>query len=392
GAMRNISAYALTHVGSLKEAEEAAAAARDAHNESGSIYGQVYADCFSGLIELLQGRLQSALAILHGALALANEGGHARGVPAAAAASYLIAAQYEANEINDVERLTSEYANMITQLGIPDQVINTQIICARVALQEKGYTQACQVLNELRQRGQQIKHSRMVASAWCEQARMAIQHGDINAASRYLSLSEGSAQLLKYSRERWFPTSMRLLLAQERVNEALSQINKELRTAEQEGKLRYVLELHILHSEALALAREHRKSQKELIKAISFAHREGFVRPFIDAGRRVQAAVKECRAVYGDEVPEPFLKALTQHQASDITRTPEATENAETLTKREYDVLQLLALGYNNQAISDKLFISLPTVKTHLRKINSKLQAKNRTEAVMIARKQGLVE
>ncbi|MEH6577686.1 MAG: LuxR C-terminal-related transcriptional regulator [Amphritea sp.] len=392
GVLKNISAYVLTHIGNLSDAEQAAAAAREAHNQSASVYGQVYADSFSGLTELLQGRLQSALAILRGALTLANESGHARCVPAAAAAAYLIAAQYDANQIEEVQRLLNEYGTMITQLGIPGQVISTQLVRARIALQTEGYSQACQVLNELRQHGQQIKHSRMVASAWCEQARMAIQHGDINAASRYLSLSEGSEQLRRYGTELLFPTSIRLLLAQERFTEALSQLNKELRDAEHEGKLRYVLELRILLSEALNLTREHRKSQKELLKAISFAQRENLLRPFIDAGENTMVAVKECRAVSGDAVPASFLKALTPAKAEEATQSAVVDAGNETLTKREFDVLQLLALGYSNQAISDKLFVSLPTVKTHLRNINSKLGAKNRTEAVMIARQQNLVD
>lgn len=61
------------------------------------------------------------------------------------------------------------------------------------------------------------------------------------------------------------------------------------------------------------------------------------------------------------------------------------------LSKREIEVLSYLALGWNDQEISDKLFISKATTKTHLRKIYSKLLAKSRTEAVNIANKYGLI-
>ncbi|HCE07123.1 MAG TPA: hypothetical protein DEQ40_00690, partial [Oxalobacteraceae bacterium] len=47
----------------------------------------------------------------------------------------------------------------------------------------------------------------------------------------------------------------------------------------------------------------------------------------------------------------------------------------------------LLAKGFGNQTIAEKLFVSVTTVKTHLRNINLKLDAHNRTEAISIARK-----
>lgn len=52
------------------------------------------------------------------------------------------------------------------------------------------------------------------------------------------------------------------------------------------------------------------------------------------------------------------------------------------LSKREFDVYELLLEGCTDQEIADRLFISINTVKTHLKKIYSKLEVRNRTEAV----------
>jgi DNA-binding CsgD family transcriptional regulator len=57
------------------------------------------------------------------------------------------------------------------------------------------------------------------------------------------------------------------------------------------------------------------------------------------------------------------------------------------LSIREVEVLQNLALGYSNQEIADKLFVSLNTVKTHTNNIYSKLNVKRRTQAIETARK-----
>ena len=64
---------------------------------------------------------------------------------------------------------------------------------------------------------------------------------------------------------------------------------------------------------------------------------------------------------------------------------------AEALTRKEIRVLQLLAEGYSNSAMAEKLFVSDSTVRTHLRNINLKLDARSRTQAVAIARRLGLM-
>ena len=62
-----------------------------------------------------------------------------------------------------------------------------------------------------------------------------------------------------------------------------------------------------------------------------------------------------------------------------------------TLTVREREVLGLLATGSSNREISAALFVSLPTVKTHLAHIYGKLDARNRNEALGRAMALGLL-
>ncbi len=61
------------------------------------------------------------------------------------------------------------------------------------------------------------------------------------------------------------------------------------------------------------------------------------------------------------------------------------------LTEREIDVLNLIAKGCSNQEISDTLFISLNTVKTHIKNIFQKLEVEDRTQAAMKAVKEELI-
>lgn len=63
----------------------------------------------------------------------------------------------------------------------------------------------------------------------------------------------------------------------------------------------------------------------------------------------------------------------------------------ELLTDREREVLVEIAHGLSNQEIADKLFISLPTVKTHVAHILAKINARDRVQAVVFAYDNGLV-
>lgn len=69
----------------------------------------------------------------------------------------------------------------------------------------------------------------------------------------------------------------------------------------------------------------------------------------------------------------------------------EASPAAEQLSTRELAVLRLIAQGCSNQEISDQLFISLHTVKTHASHINSKLGVERRTQAVARAKELGVL-
>jgi DNA-binding NarL/FixJ family response regulator len=87
------------------------------------------------------------------------------------------------------------------------------------------------------------------------------------------------------------------------------------------------------------------------------------------------------RAVHAGRrrIPPEVASVLAEHHADDL------------LSDREVDVLELVAAGCSNKVIGDRLAISEDTVKTHMRHIMGKLAANDRTHAVTIARKRGML-
>ncbi|MBW4685922.1 response regulator transcription factor [Nostoc sp. MG11] len=79
-----------------------------------------------------------------------------------------------------------------------------------------------------------------------------------------------------------------------------------------------------------------------------------------------------------------------------ITSNPDYMDNLEgiepyTLTERELEVLQLIVEGCSNATIAERLYITVGTVKTHVRNILNKLCADDRTQAAVRALRSGLV-
>jgi two-component system, NarL family, response regulator LiaR len=62
------------------------------------------------------------------------------------------------------------------------------------------------------------------------------------------------------------------------------------------------------------------------------------------------------------------------------------------LSKRQLEILRLVAEGYTNQQVAEELVIAEATVKSHLRAINKVLGVKNRTQAVLAAMRHQLIE
>ena len=73
----------------------------------------------------------------------------------------------------------------------------------------------------------------------------------------------------------------------------------------------------------------------------------------------------------------------------EIDRPPPAT--LEVLTDREREVLALVARGWSNAEIAERLYLSAATAKTHVGRLLMKLQARDRTQLVVIAYETGLV-
>lgn len=99
------------------------------------------------------------------------------------------------------------------------------------------------------------------------------------------------------------------------------------------------------------------------------------------------AAIRE--VADGETVLAPLLDARIIRE---MGPRAESAQHADDLTTREGEILRLIALGLSNPEIAQKEFISLPTVKTHVRHILMKTGSRDRIQAVLYAIRHGLVD
>lgn len=94
------------------------------------------------------------------------------------------------------------------------------------------------------------------------------------------------------------------------------------------------------------------------------------------------------RSTYnGQSILEPEVTGKLMNQFKQPASLPH-----ETLTEREMEILLLMSEGKTNQEIADELFISIKTVKVHVSNILAKLDVQDRTQAVIYAFKNDLVQ
>ncbi|HEX8568280.1 MAG TPA: response regulator transcription factor [Pyrinomonadaceae bacterium] len=114
----------------------------------------------------------------------------------------------------------------------------------------------------------------------------------------------------------------------------------------------------------------------------------------------IQRAMKSGASAYllksmsSDTIVETIRRVHTgkKHVAPEIAAQLAEHLGEETLSPRETEVLRLVSDGNRNQDIAVKLFISEETVKIHVRHILEKLNASDRTQAVAIALRRGIIQ
>jgi LuxR family maltose regulon positive regulatory protein len=372
---------------------------------SGNTYMAVAATCRLAYSQLLAGQLHRALANCRSALHAATSRDGQRWPVAGYALVYLGDLHRERNELEAATQCLLEGIELCAQVGyVLDQLVGY----ATLARVRWARGEADKTLDALRQA--KVLRQRMgaygYARRWLDESRVRIwlARGDLASVARWVR--EGSLRVdddLTFNREMEHIILARALigLGQEQRSgphlenalKLLAQLAEMAESAAWTGKL-----IEILALQALALHAQGNADQAVIVvgRALTLAEPEGYVRLFLDEGPAMARLVREASARdMAVEYSRQLLAAL-QAEGEATRRTPGPPRRsfvagppsplAEPLSKRELEVLQLIAEGLSNREIAQQLFLALSTVKVHTRNIYGKLGVHSRTQATSRAR------
>ena len=122
-------------------------------------------------------------------------------------------------------------------------------------------------------------------------------------------------------------------------------------------------------------------NEEEYVYEVIEAGAEGFIQKDINP-QDLEKAINS--VLNGEKVFPNFIEEKIEEK--EVTE-----EDIEELSEREYQVLELLAQGMSNKELAEELYISEKTVKNHVSNILHKLKVNDRTQAVIVGLKKGLV-
>jgi LuxR family transcriptional regulator, maltose regulon positive regulatory protein len=322
---------------------------------------------------------------------------------------------YEWNDLDAAQQHGQQSVQLARQFDrVIDRFVLCEVLLARLKLAQDDVAGAAALLAEAAQTVHQQNFVHRIPEVAAAQVLMLLRQGNLAAA----------AQLAQTHK---LPISQaRVCLAQGDPSAALEVLEPLRQQVEAKGWQDERLKVMVLQAVALHAHGEKDQAVQLLGEALALAEPGGFIRRFVDLGEPMRLLILDFRHLhraadavqvlriekqahdeshqligYVDRLlaalarpaampPSKALAPVLRSGASADVSNLESTM-IEPLSERELEILQLVARGFSNREIGERLFLAVSTVKGHNRNIFGKLQVQSRTEAIARARELGLL-
>jgi len=379
---------AYSDCGDMREAEQAFMEADRAAQQAGGDPIRLIALAFLSSIQAARGNLHRSAEMARQALQLG------RGLPALAPVhSMLSALCYEWNDLAAAAEHVQQAIELGKQGGHLEVILTAQRGLAWIK-QAQGDAAAAnaalQIADDLVHEANAPPIAR--ASNAAIHVSIALAQNDLAAAAHWVDqittdfAADASAMLYGFAHAR-------LLLAQNEKAAAAELLEKLYAEVTQAGRQSSVVQTRVLQALAASTPTD---ALAFLTEALSLTQAEGYVRTFIDQGEPMKALLRQAAAKgiapdYVAKLLSAFEPMADERPVSPVSPIGTPTSLVEPLSERELEVLRLMATGLSNHEIADKLIISVGTVKSHVHSVLGKLDARDRTQAVIKAQELKLV-
>jgi LuxR family transcriptional regulator, maltose regulon positive regulatory protein len=279
---------------------------------------------------------------------------------------------YQWNDLDAAEQHAQQCSRLARQLEC-DTAVACEVLRARLMLARGDTAGAAALLAKAGETARVSKFVNQVPRVAAAQVHLLLHQGNPVGAARLAESHD-------------IPMSqVRIMLAQGDAAAARALLTTIRAQMDEKRWHDDLLEITILQALAHHARGRTDDALRHLGDALAMAQPGGFIRIFVDEGPRMAEllAVAAAKGIMPDYVS-------TLRDAFEPDPVP-AQALIEPLSRRELEVLHLVAQGLSNHEISERLFVALSTVKGHNLKIFEKLQVKRRTEALARARELGLL-
>lgn len=302
---------------------------------------------------------------------------------------------YEWNRLEEADR----YASMV--LGRQDMqpfariMMQISINASRIQQASGHPNRATALLNGLKLQINSPDNELFMYRIEAEQAILSLRQGSLQEAEDWLQRC-GMAHTDEVSLNRVAEhlACARVLVACERMDEALYLLERLNRMLDKEDRLKDRVQVIILRSVTLQRSGQSEAALLELEAALQLAEPQGYIRSFIDEG----PVMEELLETYGKRLQDNYLgdaPFVTSGYVQQLLQAMQVTGQVslqigqprkELLTDQETKVLLLISAGLANKEIALDLNITGETVKFHIRNVYRKLEANNRVQALQRAK------
>lgn len=301
---------------------------------------------------------------------------------------------------NEIEK-AQEYATLAIKhceySGLLDEILAGNELELQLHLAIGDNKQAKRCIHKIRTTSKKLEMPSIDLYANVCAARLALNQNKIAAAqlwSRQRNLQPHEPFSLLFAVE--CLAQARLYYAQGHFNEMVALLDILRNRCVKRGLAELELQIDILSSVAFYAMNQIEKAMSVSKKALAFVQTQGYLRHFVNDSDLIapvlQLIANESPCSLSMDYLERIFTACKIPLHVPDTLYLSKDDSFERLSQREIEILKWMAKGYQNKEIAQKAYISINTVKSHVRKILIKLNVKTRTQAIVKAEKMKLFE
>jgi len=302
---------------------------------------------------------------------------------------------HESNLLDEARQYLEKGLALSEKYGFTSNVIMARLMIAPTLYAQGEIDRALVTLQETYWYAFQLGYTLEADQILAAEVDMRLKQGDLAFAIHWAREKELKPDItLEFSHMPIYLTYTRVLIAQGKFEEALYLLTRLEYFTQERALYRWLISVHILQASTEHQLTKNTEAFQRLAKALNLASPEEYIRAFLDEDENVVVLLKEMRTQSNDPTICHFVdKLLYETAAGNNVRweTDVSRVHLESLSKRELEILSLLAKNLTYAQIANHLFVSLSTVQSHVKSAYRKLDVHSRVEAVLHARKISLL-